>query len=95
MRAYMKSTMPYRGVMTTPRRRLVAEVVDLDPFTDRADSEATVDTPWDGASHREERYAAVDLAGHRSARAWQDPPAVDRYDRWVTTGAWWAARRSR
>ena len=63
MRAYMKSTMPYRGVMTTPRRRLGAMVVDLDPFTDRADWEATVDTLWDGATHREERYAAVDLAG--------------------------------
>ncbi len=89
MQAYMKSTMPYRGVMTTPRRRLVAEVVDLHPFTDRVDWEATVDALWDTAGYREERYAAIDLAGHRSARAWQDPAAVPRYDHWVVSGAWW------
>ena len=89
MRAYMKSTMPYRGVQTAPRRRLVARVVDLHPFADRVDWERTIDVLWDGAAYREERYAAVDLAGHTSARSWQDPDAVPRYDLWVVTGAWW------
>jgi 3-methyladenine DNA glycosylase AlkD len=89
MQAYMKSTMPYRGVMTKPLRALVAEVMAGHPFADRADWESTVDMLWDGATHREERYAAVDLAGYRSARVWQDPAAVPRYDHWVVTGAWW------
>ena len=89
MQAYMKSAMPYRGVQTKPLRAVVAEVVRHHPFTGRADWEATIDALWDGASYREERYAAVELSGHRSAREWQDPAAVPRYDHWVVTGAWW------
>ncbi len=89
MQAYMKSDMPYRGVQTSARRRLVGEILQGMPFTGRADWEATIDELWDGAGYREERYAAVDLAGHRSAAAWQDPAAIPRYDHWAVTGAWW------
>ena len=38
---------------------------------------------WDGATHREERYAATALARHRAARAWQDPRVS------TSTGTWW------
>ena len=44
---------------------------------------------WDGATHREERYAAIALAGHRAYRGWQDPGALPLYAHLVTTGAWW------
>ncbi len=89
MQAYMKSAMPFRGVMAKPRRELGRRVVDHHPFADRADWEATVGTLWDSAAFREERYMALDLAGHRTAARWQDPEAVDMYDHWVVTGAWW------
>ena len=49
----------------------------------------TVRELWDGATHREERYAATALARHRAARAWQDPAALDLYRHLVVTGAWW------
>lgn len=90
MQAYMKSAMPYRGVSTPEHRRLVREVLTaVGPPADRASWEATVRELWDGASFREERYVAVDLCRHRSARAWQDPAAVAMYDHFVVTGAWW------
>ena len=44
---------------------------------------------WDEATHREERYAATAIARHRTARAWQDPDALDLYRHLVVTGAWW------
>jgi 3-methyladenine DNA glycosylase AlkD len=90
MQAYMKSTMPYRGVPTPARRRLVRDVIAaVGAPADRAAWDATVRELWDGAAFREERYVAVDLCGHRSARAWQDPDAVATYDHFVVTGAWW------
>jgi 3-methyladenine DNA glycosylase AlkD len=89
MQAYMKSAMPYRGVQTKALRLLLAEVTEDHPFAGRTDWEASLDALWEGARYREERYAAVNLAGDRTARPWQDPAAVARYDHWVVTGAWW------
>ena len=89
MQAYMKSAMPYRGVQSRALRALLAEVMEVHPFAGRTDWEATLDALWEDARYREERYAAVNLAGDRSARPWQDPAAVARYDHWVVTGAWW------
>jgi 3-methyladenine DNA glycosylase AlkD len=87
--AYMKSEMPYHGI-TSPRLKAV-----LRPFVraytpvDRATHEATVLELWDGATHREERYAAVAFARHRLARAWLDPDALTLHRHLVVTGAWW------
>jgi len=90
MQAYMRSAMPYRGVSTPERRLLVREVVaDLGAPADRAAWESTVRELWDDAGFREERYVALDLCRHRSARAWQDPATVPMYDHFVVTGAWW------
>ena len=90
-RAYMKSSMPYRGI-TAPQlkallRPLLADPANLVP--DRREWEAAVRELWDGATHREERYAATALTGHRAYGAWQDPDTVPLYRHLVTTGAWW------
>ena len=48
---------------------------------------------------REERYAAIDLTGHRLYRAYQRPDTLPLYEDLIVTGAWWdyvdeiAARR--
>jgi 3-methyladenine DNA glycosylase AlkD len=89
MQAYMKSAMPYRGVATPPRRTLMKELLAARPPTARATWAATVRALWDGAAYREERYAAIDLCGHRSARAWQDAATVPLYEHFIVTGAWW------
>lgn len=89
MQAYMKSAMPYRGVPTPARRRLVRAVLAERMPSDRMTWEATVRDLWDRAAYREERYVAVDVCRHRSARHWQDPATVGLYDHLVVSGAWW------
>jgi len=61
-------------------RRRLAEV---------ADPEQAPRVLWDGAGFREERYAAVELTGHRFYRAYQDVRTLDLYRHLVVTGAWW------
>jgi 3-methyladenine DNA glycosylase AlkD len=89
MQAYMKSAMPYRGVGTPPRRTLMKELLAARFPADRATWEATVRALWDDAAYREERYAAIDLCAHRTARAWQDAATVALYQHFIVTGAWW------
>jgi 3-methyladenine DNA glycosylase AlkD len=89
--AYMKSAMPFRGI-GSPALKAVLRPVLADPayrIADREEWEATVRELWDGATHREERYAAITLTGHRAYRGWQDPQALPLYEHLVTTGAWW------
>ncbi len=86
---YMKSAMAFHGLAMADVRRVVRESVREHPPRDRATWEATLRRLWDGATHREERYATTALARHRSASAWQDPAALGLYRHMVVTGAWW------
>ena len=87
--AYMKSAMPYRGITSPELKQLVRPLLAAYTPTDRATWERDVRDLWDGATHREERYAALALARHRRARQWQEPEALDLYRHLVVTGAWW------
>jgi 3-methyladenine DNA glycosylase AlkD len=89
MQAYMKSTMPFRGVASPERRKVVRAVLDGGVWPGAATWETTVRALWDDAAFREDRYAAVDLCGDRRARAFQTPDAFDLYDHLVVDGAWW------
>ncbi len=89
--AYMKSAMPYRG-LTAPQLRTLLRPLLAHPdlhLADRPAFEHAVRDLWDGATHREERYAATALTGHRAYRRWQDPALVPLYRHLVVTGAWW------
>ncbi|MFQ6171067.1 DNA alkylation repair protein [Oryzobacter sp. R7] len=89
--AYMKSSLPYRGV-TSPELKALLRGLLTDPSlapADRAQWEATVRALWDDPEVREERYAAIAVTGHRLARPWQDPEALTLYRYLVETGAWW------
>jgi 3-methyladenine DNA glycosylase AlkD len=89
--AYMKSEMPYHGV-TSPQLRAILRPILGDAayrIGERPQWEAAVRELWDGATHREERYAATALTGHRAYRVWQDPQTVPLYRHLVVTGAWW------
>lgn len=87
--AYLKSTMPMRGVRMGDLRRVTRGALAERPLRDRASWQDTVLELWDGARFREERYAALEVAGHRSARAWQDPDVLPLYRHLVVSGAWW------
>ena len=86
---YMKSAMPYHGLAAPELRALLRpHLQDFAPV-ERTEWERTVRAFWDGATHREERYAAIALARHRSARPWQDVDTLALYRHLIVTGAWW------
>ncbi|WP_116204171.1 DNA alkylation repair protein [Amycolatopsis circi] len=89
MQAYMKSAMPFRGVPKPPRGKLMKTVLSEHVLPDRVTYAETVLALWREAEYREERYAAIDLSGHRAYRRWQDPGLLDMYDELIVSGAWW------
>lgn len=89
MQAYMKSSMPFHGVTAVPLRKLCRELYDADRLPDEAAWRSAVLELWDEATHREERYAALALCGHRHYRAFQHVGTLDLYRHLVVTGAWW------
>lgn len=89
MQAYMKSLLPFRGVNAVPLQRLCREVFDAHPLPDEATWRTAVLNLWDGAAYREERYAAIELTGHRRYRRFQNVETLGLYRHLVVTGAWW------
>lgn len=89
--AYMKSSMPFRGITAPDLRRLMRSVLadGVDAPASREQWESTIRTLWDGATHREERYAALAVARHAGARPSRAAGALDLYRHLVETGAWW------
>jgi len=89
MRAYMKSAMPYHGV-PTPLLRKVCKLTFADvQFATASHWQAQVLDLWRGARFREERYAALYLAGDERARPFQTSSAMKMYEELIVTGAWW------
>jgi 3-methyladenine DNA glycosylase AlkD len=89
MQAYMKSTMPYHGVPTPLLRRVCkATFADLH-FPTASHWQRQVLDLWRAARFREERYAALYLAGDKRGRPFQTPSAMKMYDELIVTGAWW------
>ena len=86
---YLKSAMPCHGLSAPELRALLRPHLMAFAPADRDEWESTVRTWWDGATHREEWYAAIALARHRTARPWQDVRCLDLYRHLVLTGAWW------
>ena len=70
--AYMKSGMPFHGVAVPEVRRLARAELAAHPLADRQTWHDTVLELWDGATHREERYAALALVRSPRASAYQD-----------------------
>lgn len=87
--AYMKSAMPYRGVPMPPIRATCRKLFADLAFPTRAVWTGSVLSLWRGAKFREERYAAVELTGHKLAKAFQTPAAMPLYEEIIVTGAWW------
>src|SRR5262245_4757580 len=62
MQAYMKSSMPYRGVPAVPLRSVLQEAFRRHPLSSFEEWRGTILLLWRGAEYREERYAAITLA---------------------------------
>jgi 3-methyladenine DNA glycosylase AlkD len=89
MQAYMKSAMPYHGV-PTPLLRQVCKATFADvQFATASLWQAQVLGLWRDARFREERYAALYLAGDKRGRPFQTLSAMKMYEELILTGAWW------
>jgi 3-methyladenine DNA glycosylase AlkD len=87
--AYMRSSMPFRGVPVPQARRLSRAVCARHLLADQASWEATIRALWDDAAYREERYAALALARYPRYRSWLTPEVLPLCRHLVVTGAWW------
>jgi len=89
MQAYMKSAMPYHGVPAPILRRACKQLFDSTELAGAPIWLAHVRALWRGATHREERCAAILLCGDKRAAAFQTPQAMRLYEEIIVTGAWW------
>ena len=89
MRAYMKSTMPYRGVTAPVLRKAVKAIFAAHPLEIWEEWRDAVLELWRGAKYREERYAAIELAGYPRYRQFQTLETIALYEELITSGAWW------
>jgi 3-methyladenine DNA glycosylase AlkD len=89
MQAYMKSEMPYLGVTAPKVRGVCREVFASYAFVDAMTWRSDVLSLWRGAEHREERYAAIALAGHSKAEDFRKLDVLTMYEEMIVTGAWW------
>ena len=89
MRRYMKSEMPYRGVQTPSRRRLCRQVFRKHPIDDKNTWVRAILELWRNAEYREERYAALELAGAKRYETYRTLDILPLLEELVVTGAWW------
>jgi 3-methyladenine DNA glycosylase AlkD len=89
MQAYMKSSMPFRGVPMPVVRTTVRARLRDHPPADVVAWETAVRRLFDEAGYREERYAALAIAGRPRFRSYQTPERLALYRHLVFTGAWW------
>ncbi len=89
MQAYMKSTMLYHGVPSRVLKKVCRELFKEINFSNSEEWQNLVRTIWHNARFREERYAALAIAGHKAARPFQTPAAMKLYEELIISGAWW------
>jgi len=89
MQAYMKSTMPYRGVSSPAQKAIWKEVFAAHTLSSNAEWQRVSLALWREASFREERYAAIALTGLRQYLAHRTMASVPMFEEMIVTGAWW------
>ena len=87
--AYMKSVMPYYGIIAPDIRRLCGAEFKNHPLESAAAWEATALTLWRNATHREDRYAALELIGFKPYRRYFTASLVTTLEELIVSGPWW------
>lgn len=87
--AYLKSTMPCYGVQLPLLREICVEAFGRFPISMAADWRRAVTELWENATHREERYAALELAAHPPYQRFISLALLPVYRRMIQEGAWW------
>lgn len=85
----MKSDMPYAGVATPMVREIARETFGAAQLNDAHAWSQTIQSVWQDATYREERYCAIVLARMPAHRAHRTPAALPLFEEMIVTGAWW------
>lgn len=89
MQAYMKSALPFWGIPAPQRRRLMADAVNERPCRDTTALAAAMRLIWREATHREEWYAAMELARVGPHRRLPADGLLPAYRQMIVDSAWW------
>jgi 3-methyladenine DNA glycosylase AlkD len=89
MQAYMKSSMPYRGVSAPALKGLCRDAFKAHPLSNATEWQRIVLELWRDATFREERYAAVLLTQARAYREFVTFSSRPMLEEMIVTGAWW------
>jgi 3-methyladenine DNA glycosylase AlkD len=89
MQAYMKSALPFHGVPAPLRRQLVKAAAQQHPQPDNEALCTTVLHLWRHATHREQRYAALDLLRLPRHQKWAHLQWLPVLQEFIETGPWW------
>ena len=89
MQAYMKSEMPFHGVQSPQQKTLLNALFRQYPCHSQIEWHESMLDLWQCATHREERYAAIALAGVKYYRPFQDMQSLKVYRHMIVEGAWW------
>jgi 3-methyladenine DNA glycosylase AlkD len=89
MQAYMKSTLPYRGVTSPVNKPIFKAAIEDHPLPDAAAWADAVRRLFNEAAYREERYGALAVLSHRLYRDHRTLEALPLYEELIVAGAWW------
>jgi 3-methyladenine DNA glycosylase AlkD len=89
MQAYMKSTMPYLGVISPDLKKTCRDFFSDWPWHDFESWHSAVLHIWRNAKFREERYAALYLAGMKQSKSFHTIDAMPMFEEMIVSGAWW------
>lgn len=89
MQAYMKSTMPYRGVSSPEQKAIWRDVFATHPLPSSEEWQQVALMLWREATFREERYGAIALTGLRQYSAHRTMAAIPMFEEMIVSGAWW------
>lgn len=87
--AYMKSALPFHGVTVPRARQLAKAILRRHPLADEDVWQAAIRRLWRNATHREQRYAAIEVLLARQYASWLTPRRWPLVEELVVTGAWW------
>jgi 3-methyladenine DNA glycosylase AlkD len=89
MQKYMKSKLPFYGVPSPQLKMILREVFRDLKFQKQSDWQSLVLYLWTQAQFREERYAALALLRHRSAKEFKNQRQLPLLKKIIKSGSWW------
>ena len=89
MQAYMKSAMPYHGVISPVNKPIFKRAIEDHPLPDAAAWAKAVRRLFHEATYREEWYGALAVLTHRLYRDHLSLAALPLCEELIVAGAWW------